>query len=235
MDNKKLSDFYMAGSNKGESNTHLGNVFLCVENGKLAAIQNPNCMPKVTLRGSNSLTEEKFCELCQEASVGTNWNFKALISHIATCYSEELNTEITCMPADAAARLLSAKSIPEAFALMPLLSGVTVSLKKAASLYRAEEQRKRNNSPDNIAEKPTSRQTKTTQLLAVGRILDQQNKLVGLILSDGAQQIRNTLDMCITKAQNGKIKNVKAMTRNGKTFLAGNGVSLEALPHIQVQ
>lgn len=71
-----------------------------------------------------------------------------------------------------------------------------------------------------------------TQISVVGRILNQQDKLVGLVLSDGKEQRSYSLEQCIAFADKGKLQNVKAVTRNGKTFLAGkSGTSLEALPH----
>jgi hypothetical protein len=73
-----------------------------------------------------------------------------------------------------------------------------------------------------------------TQIFAVGRFLDQNKKLAGLMLSDGSQQRQYSLAQCIALAKDSKIKNIKAMTRNGKTFLAGNGISLESLPYATV-
>ena len=77
---------------------------------------------------------------------------------------------------------------------------------------------------------PTVQQL-TPQITAVGRILNQQGKLIGLVLSDGKQQIDSPIEKCIAHAKKSGIKNVKAVTRGNSTYLQGNGISLESLPH----
>ncbi|GHU92841.1 hypothetical protein FACS1894208_00860 [Clostridia bacterium] len=73
----------------------------------------------------------------------------------------------------------------------------------------------------------------TLRLRAVGRIF-RQNELVGLALSDGQQTRNIPLASCISYAQQGHIENVKAVTRDGGTFLMGNGAPLDTLPIGQV-
>lgn len=84
-------------------------------------------------------------------------------------------------------------------------------------------------------QRATTSQSKTKleipQLTAVGRFLDSNRKIVGLALSDGKQY---RLDECIKLAKAGKIKNVKAISREGvNPYLQGNGISLESLPYKQ--
>jgi hypothetical protein len=70
------------------------------------------------------------------------------------------------------------------------------------------------------------------QYNAVGRIIDCNKKLLGLTLLDGSQRRRYTLEDCIAFAKDGKIKNVKAVTRGTNTYLQGNGISLESLQQV---
>jgi hypothetical protein len=81
------------------------------------------------------------------------------------------------------------------------------------------------NSLDALLSKSTAEHIKLT---ATGRYLDKNGKLAGLHLSDGRQL---TVVQCIPLAKAGKIKNLKAVSREGKQpYLAGVGISLEALP-----
>lgn len=90
-----------------------------------------------------------------------------------------------------------------------------------------------NGSKENERQNKDTESRNQTKIFAVGRILNQQNKLVGLVLSNGTQQKQYYLAQCITFADKGQLKNVKAVTRNDKTFLVGkNGTSLEALPYV---
>jgi hypothetical protein len=84
--------------------------------------------------------------------------------------------------------------------------------------------------PTKTQSQPTAKPAESPKFTAVSRLLNQQKKLVGLVLSDGKQQRECTLKQCITLAQKGEIKHVKAVTRDKSTYLAGNGISLEGLP-----
>ena len=251
MNTQNLRNYLITGTHGIEGNTHLGNVFLVVENGKLGAIVNPNCSaPELNDKRSDAytLTEEAFCKLCSEAALKTSFHFAALLEIVASCYSEELNTEDTYLPADVIARLLTGKRIPDAFALMFSLSGALYGLKRAAALYRAEQQRilggkteqqcKGNTVttpaaiPPLAPHKHVMPRVNITQMDAIQRILDKQGNLTGLVLSEGGRKISHDKKHCILLAEKGAIKNVKAVSRNGKKYLAGNGVSLETLPTV---
>jgi hypothetical protein len=81
-----------------------------------------------------------------------------------------------------------------------------------------------------VAIKPMAQPKPVTELVALGRFLSiKDNKLLGFHLSNGRQHKEYSVAQCIKLAQAGKIKNIKAVTRNGKMFLAGNGCSLEAM------
>ena len=230
MAEKNLKNYFIAGSRTLEGNVHKGNVFLTIEEGKLAAVMSPNFSRDVSDRSdAYTLTEEAFCKLCADAANKSSWHFTALLGAIADCFGDELFTDHTSMPAHAAAKCVVGKTIPEAFALMPLLSGAIVSLKKAAALYRAERQ-------SNL-QAASQRSNSEPAYTAIKRILEPQSmKMVGLVLinkdiSGGAER-RYGMQHCIGLAQNSNITNVKAATRNGKTFLSGKGVSLETLPYV---
>ena len=75
--------------------------------------------------------------------------------------------------------------------------------------------------------------TSPTQYVAMGRLL-RNGELVGLLLSNGVQQVRVPFKQCLDYAERGEVKNVKAVLRNGTKFLSGNGISLESLPFTQV-
>jgi hypothetical protein len=70
----------------------------------------------------------------------------------------------------------------------------------------------------------------TVFLKAIGRIIDSSDNLAGLILSENGVLKQAPLEQCIALAKKSSIMNVKAVTRNGKTYLAGNGISLNSLP-----
>ena len=72
-----------------------------------------------------------------------------------------------------------------------------------------------------------------TRYIAIGRII-RNGLFDGLVLFDGVRQEQVSLQQSMYLAENGLVKNVKAVNRNGKKFLSGNGISLEALPYIQV-
>lgn len=81
-------------------------------------------------------------------------------------------------------------------------------------------------------------QTNTGQLFAVGRIM-RGDELVGLVLSDGRQQLQFPYKQCWDFAEAGKISNVKAVRsvlENGKKYeyLSGVGISLKNLPTLQI-
>jgi hypothetical protein len=72
------------------------------------------------------------------------------------------------------------------------------------------------------------------KLTATGRLY-RDGDLVGLLLSNGLQTKKVSIERCITYAAQGRLSNVKAVTREGSaTFLSGNGISLESLPKEQV-
>lgn len=79
---------------------------------------------------------------------------------------------------------------------------------------------------------PQSQQNSVTQLIAIGRWF-RNGKSMGLILTDGVRQVPISTEQCIIYADEGVLKNVKAVPRSGTTFLSGNGISLESLPVIQ--
>ena len=76
-------------------------------------------------------------------------------------------------------------------------------------------------------------QSNSGQLNAVGRIL-RGNDLVGLVLSDGKQQMQVPYQQCVSYARKHMIANVEVANRGGTVFLRGNGISLEYLPTTQV-
>lgn len=90
-------------------------------------------------------------------------------------------------------------------------------------------------SVQNIGGQQAQRQTVNNQnyFVAVGRVL-HGGELVELVLYDGRLQVRMPVKQCIAYAERGFIRNVKSVTRNGTTFLSGNGISLETLPYIEV-
>lgn len=69
---------------------------------------------------------------------------------------------------------------------------------------------------------------------AVGRILSANGELVGLVLTNGVKQADVAYKQCIGYALRGVLTNIKAVPRNGTTFLSGNGISIEALPAKQI-